>query len=79
MDSTFAGFYLDALITTKRRIPPPSTAEIYVEQRNKFRGVMVGGVAIEQATLDREWNVALAQWNVGIVACNGKGKINHSL
>jgi hypothetical protein len=29
-------FYLDDLITTTRRIPPPSTAEIYVEQRNKF-------------------------------------------
>lgn len=27
------------LMYTKRRIPPPSTAEIYVEQRNKFRGV----------------------------------------
>ena len=35
-------------------------------------------MAIEQATLDREWNVALAKWNVGIVACNGKEKINHS-
>jgi hypothetical protein len=29
---------------------------------------MVGGVAIEQATLDRECNVALAKWNAGIVA-----------
>ena len=78
MDSIFASFYLDILITTKQRIPPPSTAEIYVEQRNKFWGVMVGGVAIEQATLDRECNVALAKWNVGIVACNGKEKINPS-
>ena len=72
MDSTFAEFYLDAIITTKQRIPPPSTAEIYGEQRNKFRGATVGVVAIEQATLDRECNVALAKWNVGIVACNGK-------
>ncbi len=31
-------------------------------------------MAIEQATLDRECNVASAKWNVGIVACNGKEK-----
>nr|WP_314867018.1 hypothetical protein [uncultured Flavobacterium sp.] len=35
-------------------------------------------MAIEQATLDRECNVALAKCNVGIVACNGKEEINHS-
>lgn len=40
---------------------------------------MVGGVAIEQATLDREWNVALAKWNVGIVAWNVKEEIKNSL
>ena len=56
------------LMCTKRRNPPPNPAEIYVEQRNKFRGLLVGCVAIEQATLDRECNVALAKWNAGIVA-----------
>ena len=57
----------------------PSTAEIYVEERNKFRGATVGVVAIEQATLDRERNVALAKWSEGIVACNVKENIKNSL
>ena len=35
-------------------------------------------MAIEQATLDRERNVALAKCSEGIVACNGKEIINHS-
>jgi hypothetical protein len=40
---------------------------------------MVGVVAIEQATLDRERNVALAKWSEGIVACNVKENIKNSL
>jgi sensor histidine kinase regulating citrate/malate metabolism len=40
---------------------------------------MVGVVAIEQATLDRERNVAFAKWNEGIVACNVKENIKSSL
>jgi sensor histidine kinase regulating citrate/malate metabolism len=40
---------------------------------------MVGVVAIEQATLDRERNVALAKWSEGIVACNVKENIKISL
>jgi sensor histidine kinase regulating citrate/malate metabolism len=40
---------------------------------------MVGVVAIEQATLDRERNVAFAKWSEGIVACNVKENIKNSL
>ena len=67
MDSKFASFF-SVIENVVVKLTPPSTAKIYVEQRNKFRGAMVGVVAIEQATLDRERNVAFAKWNEGIVA-----------
>ena len=78
MDSKFASFF-SVIENVVVRLTPPSTAKIYVEQRNKFWGALVGVVAIEQATLDRERNVAFAKWNEGIVACNVKENIKSSL